>query len=240
MQRPRFSQGSYYYISGEGVGKRTIFSKKEDFCYFVRLLYACNARRPLSTPAILKNSEIFESKRGTPLARIGAYVLLPESFHLIIRKSEDIAGGISSFLSNIRTEYSFYFNKKYKQSECADPFERFFRARKIPYEGLWRAYADIHTSPLALIEPDFKRTGIQDVVRAHAFLAEYPHSSLPEYRGSLARPEKKVLDEEFFSLYPKGISLCEVFDESMAYAIDEISNRPASWIPALPSASRPL
>ena len=109
--------GEYYHIYNRGVDKRIIFNNRKDYQRFIKLLYYANDARSLDNLNI-------DFTRGLPygnlederdvLADIGAYCLMPNHFHLLIKEKEEF--GISRFIHKIATSYSMYFNKLNERS----------------------------------------------------------------------------------------------------------------------------
>src|SRR3989338_2651048 len=124
-----FSQGEYYHIYNRGTEKRAIFTKKSDYERFIALLYLANG-----TSAVhISNHQgstlmtLLDLNRGDPLIEIGAYCLMPNHFHLIVRESEK--GGVSRFLQKLATGYTMYFNKRYERTGSL--FQGRFKAKHI-------------------------------------------------------------------------------------------------------------
>ena len=109
MQRKiNFSIGEYYHIYNRGTDKRTIFLDPHNYQRFIALLYACNTTEPVNISDHLKKgrtfSEVFDIERDNTLVEIGAYCLMPNHFHLLIREKTE--GGISAFMRKLLTGYS--------------------------------------------------------------------------------------------------------------------------------------
>lgn len=111
----QFSEGEYYHIYNRGVEKRKIFMNDADHKRFIRLLYVANG----TNPAHLSNYQGFnyqgltllEIKKGDSIVAIGAWVLMPNHFHLLLKEIKP--GGISEFMQKLLTAYTMYFNTKY-------------------------------------------------------------------------------------------------------------------------------
>src|ERR1700683_1654947 len=102
------SQGEYYHVYNRGVEKRNIFRDEHDRRRFLKLLHVANGERPFVFRDI-EHKQPEDIDRGKSLTAIGAYVLMPNHFHLLLKEIGD--GRISSFMEKLLTGYSSYFNK---------------------------------------------------------------------------------------------------------------------------------
>ena len=108
-----FAPGEYYHLYNRGVEKRTIFDNEVDRKRFLSLLYICNNTAPIVIrdlkDAGYSMEDIFDIER-VPLVSIGAYCLMDNHFHLLIKEIDD--GGITLFMKRFTTAYTMYFNEK--------------------------------------------------------------------------------------------------------------------------------
>jgi len=131
-RRVRFSVGEYYHIYNRGVEKRKIFIAKSDYERFLFLLYILNQEVSTQVRDLKKKKktqkELFSLVReGKQLVSIGAYCLMPNHFHLLVR--EEVEGGVSKFMLKLQTAYSMYFNIKNDRSGSL--FQGPFKAEHI-------------------------------------------------------------------------------------------------------------
>jgi putative transposase len=134
-----------------------------------------------------------------PLVAIGAYCLMPNHFHILIR--EIAKDGISQFMRKLSTAYAMYFNKKYDRSGTL--FQGRFKSSRVTNDNYLKyLFAYIHLNPVKLINPDWKKTGIQDIEQARDYLGNYHYSSYFDFIGK-ERHEKVILnrDSEIFPQY---------------------------------------
>lgn len=191
-----FSEGEYYHVYNRGVEKRNIFMDLNDYQRFHRMLYVANSTKPVVYKTI-QGYPLDKIEIGEQLVAIGAYCLMPNHFHLLVKETEE--GGISRFMEKLGTGYSMYFNKKYKRLGFL--FQGNFKAEHVNNdEYLKYLFAYIHLNPVKLIEPTWKETGIKDKKQAARYLADYKHSSYGEYMGQ-DREEKLVLTKKEFPEY---------------------------------------
>ena len=197
MQRTiEFSEGEYYHIYNRGVDKRDIFQSDRDGERFLKLLFVSNGTKPFIYREIEK-MKLHEIDRGEPLVAIGAYCLMPNHFHLLVKETS--TGGISKFMEKLGTGYSMYFNKK--NSRTGFLFQGNFKAEHVDNdEYLKYLLAYIHLNPVKLIEPEWKETGIRDKQRAQKYLGQYRYSSYGDYLGE-ATDESLILSKTEFPEY---------------------------------------
>jgi len=121
--------GEYYHIYNRGNSKQKIFLNKEDYDYFVKCLYCCNSYKSFKfrEDVIKPNINAFDFERGEPIVSIGAWVLIPNHFHIYItfshksdlwqniKRNKD-KNRISEFMRKVSTAYAKYFNAKYERT----------------------------------------------------------------------------------------------------------------------------
>ncbi|MEK7576463.1 MAG: transposase [Patescibacteria group bacterium] len=192
----QFSVGELYHIYNRGNDKRNIFLNEVNYSRFVKLLFLCNGTSSIVFKSI-PPAKLFHFKRGSQLIDIGAYCLMPNHFHLLVK--EKVENGISDFMKKLSTAYSMYFNLKYRRT--GKLFEGAFKAKHISEdEYLKYLYAYIHLNPIKLIEPKWKETGIKDKKQAAAYLKKYRFSSYLDFMGQ-SREEKYILNRNEFPKY---------------------------------------
>ena len=191
-----FSISEYYHIYNRGTDKRVIFLDEEDYQRFMNLLYLCNSQNSIVFREI-PIGEAYENERGGTLVDIGAYCLMPNHFHILIR--EKIENGVSLFMKKLLTGYTMYFNTKYARS--GGLYEGPFRATHVTEDRYLKyLFSYIHLNPVKIIDPKWKEDGIADRDGAKDFLSKYAYSSYPEYLGT-SRREWKILNRVAFPEY---------------------------------------
>ncbi|MDO8564623.1 MAG: transposase [bacterium] len=177
----QFAEGEFYHLYNRGTERRNIFSLGKDYERFLSLLLLCNGTVPVDLKLHGKTlAAVKDIERGEPLIDIGAYCLMPNHFHLIVR--EKTKSGISRFMQKLTTGYTMYFNKRHERSGAL--FQGRFKAvhaNKDNYLSYLISY--IHLNPVKLIEPEWKTAGIKNHAQAAHFLKEYHYSSFPDYSG---------------------------------------------------------
>ena len=79
-------EGEYYHIYNRGNSKQNIFTDDLDRDRFTKLLYLCNSEKSINfrDDIVGKKIDAFDFNRGEELVSIGAWVLMPNHFHLYI------------------------------------------------------------------------------------------------------------------------------------------------------------
>ncbi len=206
MQRKDpFVSGEYYHIYNRGIDKRIIFKSPNDFRRFIMLLYIANndeAIRLDNLLNILKKSykEVLEYSKGRPLVSIGAWCLMANHFHILLK--EETEGGISQFMKKLGTGYSMFFNIKYNRT--GGLFGGPFKSKHIKDDNYLRhLFGYIHLNPL-----DLKFSGWENIISENKrdskawknFLKEYLHSSYQDYIG-IKRSEGSIINRSVFPEY---------------------------------------
>jgi putative transposase len=199
MRKHPFAPGEFYHLYDRGVDKREVFLDTVDRDRFVRMLFFCNGTEPVVFRNIPKKALFAKhlDKRGEPLVEIGAYCLMPNHFHLLVREcTED---GISKFMHKLLTGYTAYFNIRYKRTGRL--FESSFQSKHADSDRYLKyLFAYIHLNPIKLTTPDWKEKGIGDISEAYACLERFPYSSFHDYGGS-NRDMRHILNTTNFPNY---------------------------------------
>ncbi len=198
MRKIPFAQGEYYHLYNRGTNKMTIFKDEKDYARFHKLLYLCNGKEsPKYSDAETSPGRAWTVERGESLVDIGAYCLMPNHFHILVRiKNEKDA---SQFLLKLLTSYSTYFNKKYDRSGSL--FQGKTKSQHVENDNYLKyLYAYIHLNPLKIIEPRWKEAGLKNISGAKEYLKKFNFSSYVDYLN-LERSEKKILEKSPFPDY---------------------------------------
>jgi putative transposase len=200
-----FASGEYYHLYNRGFDKRQTFLDHRDYIRFLASLYLANSKQPFhSSDWPGRNIEdVFQSVSidfNNRLIDIGAYCLMPNHFHLLVRAKEDKS--ISLVMQKLQTGYPMYFNKKYQRT--GGLFESTFKAQHVDndrYLNYLLAY--IHLNPVKMIDPkDWASKIIRNKNTALDFLNSYEYSSYHAYTGS-SRSHNKILSLHNFPDYFK-------------------------------------
>lgn len=201
-----FAIGEYYHLYNRGNDRRIIFKDNHDHNRFLALLYLCNGNKSVDMNHYfergLKFPESFHEQVGDPLIAIGAYALMPNHFHLLVKQIVD--GGISGFMKKLGTAYSMYFNKRH--SRRGSLYEGSYKSVHADYDThLKYLFSYIHLNPVKIIDPLWKENGITDRRVAEQFLNNYCYSSYLDYIGR-NRNESVILTRREFPDYFETIT----------------------------------
>ena len=194
-----FVVDEFYHVYNRGIEKRNIFLSKKDYERFLALLYLSNNIESLHLSDFQHKArqDIFTIIRGDTLTDIGAYCLMPNHFHLLLR--ERSKGGISTFIQKLCTAYSMFFNKKYGRS--GGLFTRPFKAVHITKDKhLQYLFAYIHLNPLELVDKNWENHVRTNGTQEKNHLMSYGYSSYLDYtRGG--RAQASILTKKPFPRY---------------------------------------
>lgn len=195
----QFETDNYYHIYNRGVEKRKIFLNRKDYERFLFLLFLCNGSVPVNMrdnfPKGPTFGKMWEIERGEVFVDIGAYCLMPNHFHLLLKEKN--RNGISDFMRKLCTAYAMYFNRKNDRSGTL--FQSKFRAQLIDENNYLKyMFAYIHLNPIKLIESGWDKKTL-DVNKVLKFLGSYTWSSYLSYLGK--RTEDFILNKGAFPQY---------------------------------------
>lgn len=199
MRKISFSVGEYYHCYNRGTDKRKIFLTERDRMRFAVLLYVCNSQSPIhisnfeSTPLL----DLFDLSRGEPLVAVGAWALMPNHFHILLKEIRE--GGISLFMQKLAIGYTMYFNKKSERTGAL--LEATFKAEEIGKDNYLKyIFSYLHLNCIKLIDPKWKEKGLKDWKSSKKFLDSYIWSSYLDYVGA-NRPQSRILNRDAFPKY---------------------------------------
>ncbi len=187
LRKDPFITGEYYHLYNRGIDKRVIFKLKNDYERFLMLLYVSNSNSEKSfrLDNLINHShknfyEIMILDRGQSLVSIGAWCLMTNHFHILVRQEVD--GGITKFMKKLGTGYSMFFNIKYQRQGAL--FGGPFKSKLIGNDDNYmrQLFAYIHLNPL-----DVKFSGWENKIKdsfsdeMKIFLESYPYSSYLDY-----------------------------------------------------------
>ena len=195
-----FTLDEYYHIYNRGVEKRIVFQNTYDYHRFMLLLYFCNSNQPVDMEKVFREGRAFadmlETEKGKSLVAIGAWCLMPNHFHILIKEISE--NGITEFMRKVTTGYSMYFNKKYKRTGTL--FEGKFKSEHVNNEHFFKyIFSYIHLNPVKLVhgESKWKESGIKDNKKVENFLKNYSYSSFINYMDSNTKYENILAKKNF-------------------------------------------
>ncbi|MFA7192485.1 MAG: transposase [Candidatus Paceibacterota bacterium] len=199
IRKVNFVKGEYYHIYNRGNSKQEIFHDKQDYEYFIGLLYLFNTKENLNLFHFKrnKNFDLYLVDLNQPLVSVGVYCLMPNHFHILITETEE--GSISKFMQKVSTGYVMYYNKKYKRTGSL--FEGKFKSQHAADDRYLKyLFSYIHLNPIKLIQKDWKEKGIKNKKQAVEYLSKYKYSSYIDYL-KIERVQNKILNIKAFPDY---------------------------------------
>jgi len=216
-ERSPFAIDEWYHCYNRGVDKRIVFEDTADYNRFMLLLFLGNGSEPIHIAnlkdrdlhAVLNDASI---ERGELLVEIGAYTLIPNHFHLVLK--EIMEGGIALFMQRVFTAYTMYFNKKNERTGAL--FASTFKSKHIDDDRyIKQVISYLHVNASELFDPKWK-DGESNLEKIGNQLLKYPYSSLPDFLGQ-KRPERKILGDSIFELFETIPTLQEMIADASAY-----------------------
>ena len=213
-RKVKFEVDEWYHCYSRGVDKRTTFEEEADYIRFVELLYLANDISPLNRDNIGTHAaeEIFSRERTLPLVSIGAYALMSNHYHLLIKEVNE--NGLSTFMQKFGTAYTMYFNQKYQR--IGNLFVKPFRARHVADDRYFQHVVNyIHLNPAELFESGWKKGKVRNPATLIKKLEAYPYSSLPDHQ-KYKRPMNAIIDSSVFEVADK-LTTTAVVREAATY-----------------------
>ena len=204
LRHDPFIVGEYYHIYNRGIDKRTIFKLPNDYKRFIALLFIANSEKSFHLDDFLNKQKqaydkIFIIDRGKVLVSIGAWSLMPNHFHILLKQESE--GGITSFMKKVGTGYSMHFNIKYNRQGAL--FGGPFKSKLIGYDDRYmkHLFGYIHINSLDIRFPKWRENIKRQLVSGMKnFLISYKYSSYVDYIGE-KRQENVILNRSAFPDY---------------------------------------
>jgi putative transposase len=215
MQRKEsFVEGEIYHLYNRGNSKQDIFLDDQDRSRFVKLLYISNSSKYINfrEDIVKKKIDVWEFDKGEPLVSIGAWVLMPNHFHILVTPmaspTSDVGlNKVSFFMKKLCISFSKYFNIKHKRT--GGLFETNFKSSLADSDAYAKyLFSYIHLNPVKLIDPDWKENGIMDIEKSKKFLENYEWSSYQDYLKK-NRDQNKIISRKEFPDYFENTKMFE-------------------------------
>lgn len=197
MRSSTFAPGEWYHCYNRGTDKRIIYTKPADYYRFQGILYLSNSTNPFSLNDLVKHdglwtfSTLMNADRGESLVDVGAYALMPNHYHLLLREVQE--GGITSYMRKLGTAYTMHFNIKYQRTGVL--FAGKFKATHVSNDRYMRRIVNyIHGNPAELFEHGFKKGTVKNFNKLKLFMNEYRYSSFVDYQAGTIRPESAIIN----------------------------------------------
>lgn len=193
-----FAQGEYYHLYARGFEKLDVFRKDADYQKFIEGLYLFNSNRRIDARSLKRSREgltfadMFSLDVGENIIEIGAYCLMSNHFHLLVRECNE--GGISKFMQKLMTSYTMYFNKKNERTGSI--FGSSFKARHVTDDiHLKYLFAYIHLNPGDFAYNHYEYSSYQDyLIGGRVQEPILSKESFPHYFHNTDMIEKEMKD----------------------------------------------
>src|SRR3989344_7333645 len=184
VTRAQCATGEWYHCYNRGTDKRVVFTDPNDYQRFVTLLYTSNGTKAVRiSDSFRPNLSSFLEKdidRGEPLVEIGAYTLMPNHPHLVLKQVKE--SGIARFMQKVFTGYTMYFNLRHARTGAL--FAGTYKYRHVANDDyLKRLIPYVLLNPVELFESRWKE-GVADLPSIEKALLAYKYSSLPDFFGT--------------------------------------------------------
>ncbi|MEK7140861.1 MAG: transposase [Patescibacteria group bacterium] len=203
FRKDPFVTGEYYHIYNRGIDKRVIFKSTGDYERFMMLLYLANSNESFRLDEILNRQkkrfgEVLVLEKGEPLVSVGAWCLMTNHFHLLVRQEVD--GGITKFMRKLGVGYSMFFNIKYQRTGSL--FGGLFKSKLIGVDDNYmrQLFGYIHINPLEIKFSDWQEQVNKFPNGMKKFLESYRYSSYADYIGG-DRVERHIITIKNFPDY---------------------------------------
>ena len=86
QRKIEFAEGGFFHLYNRGNSKQKIFIDDQDRDRFVKLLFLCNSRKSINfrDDIVERKIDAWDFDRGNSIVSIGAWVLMPNHFHILI------------------------------------------------------------------------------------------------------------------------------------------------------------
>ena len=207
LRQDPFITGEYYHLFNRGIDKRIIFKSKNDFERFMMLLFVSNSQEEFKLNNLINQQhKVFEEimilDKGESLVSIGAWCLMTNHFHILVR--QEVEDGITKFMKKLGTAYSMFFNLKYQRQGAlfGGPFKS--KCIKTDDNYMRQLFGYIHLNPLDIKfsgwEKEIDKLSSSKNAEMKDFLESYRYSSYIDYMG-IDRVENNILAQTSFPDY---------------------------------------
>jgi putative transposase len=197
-----FAEGEFYHLYNRGNNKQEIFLDEKDYDRFAKLLYLCNSNQKINfrEDIIEKDIDAYEFEREELIISIGAWVLMPNHFHLYVAVPQrpDL-WTVSDFAQKLCVGYSMYFNKRHSRTGAL--FGGRFKSTHIENDQQAKyLFSYIHLNPVKIIDSSWKIKGPKNKDKILNFLYKYKWSSYSDYKNK-KRKESVIITPQNFPDY---------------------------------------
>jgi putative transposase len=217
MRKDSFAVGEWYHCYNRSIEGRSAFVDSRDYYRFLELLYLANDELPLRRDdiGVRPLEEILSIPRGKRLVAVGAFGLMPDHFHLVLKEVVD--GGITTFMRKIGTAYTLYFNSRHERR--GNLFLKPFQSLHVsPDHRLQHLISYVHCNPATLLDAKWKAGPVADPQFLGEHVVTYPYSSLLAHTGAPTHISP-ILDPEMLSI-ARNVPIQKMLQEGRRYCAD--------------------
>jgi len=195
-----------------------VYRDKADYQRFLEGMYIFNTSRSVNlkdihrkitrspTSARKAKMHLFDVDRRDTLVDIGAYCLMPNHFHILIREKDAKGKGVSKFMQKLMTAYTMYYNKK--RARTGALFGSSYKARHVVDDvHLKYLFAYIHLNPAELV--------------ARGQLEKYAYSSYSDYLD-IKRKQRAIINPHAFPNYFSPDEMKDEVEEWLLHDVPEV------------------
>ncbi len=175
------------------IDANPLFKERQDYYRAIFSVYEFNTDNPVVIKErrkvrrriknMIKTNKTKEENMKDPrdkIVNVVAFAFMPNHIHLLLKQVKE--KGISNFIKKVAGGYAMYYNVKYKRAGYL--FQNRFLSKLIEDdEQLIDTFDYIHANPVSLVEPGWKKEGVQNMEKVKNFLDEYKWSSFLDYIG---------------------------------------------------------
>src|SRR3989338_4214334 len=216
MRIEPYTVGSIVHALKRGARGMDIVMDKADSWQFMKSLYLLNDvysnrnwHRETADLLLFKRPESWPERE--PLARILAWVLMPNHFHLLLQEKKE--GGIAKFMQRFCGSMSLCFNLKYESKGSI--FQGAYKAKRVDDDSYLRHLAFyIQVKNVLELYPGGLVAALSNFDDAWDWALKYPFSSLPDYVLVLGKKSPIIDDHEglITSIHEESLSKQDAYE----------------------------
>jgi len=170
----QLAEGGFYHAYNRGYNKQQIFFDKQDYNTFL-YIFKKYLDPDFRETKYLPSGEAVQVRINKPLydkIELHAYCLMPNHFHLLVKQISKY--GMSRLVNVVSSQYSSYFNKKYRREGTI-------------WQGTYKAVLVKSTEQYLHLSRYIHLNPIEIATKNHA-LKDYQYSSYPVFIGTTDKP----------------------------------------------------
>jgi len=109
----KYKDNGIYHAYNRGINKDVIFRDARDYKYFLHLMKLYLVEPKDDEVKMSRGDSLIQRGRFKGRVNVLAYALMPNHLHLLLKQTSE--NDMSEFMRSLLTNYSIYFNKRYKR-----------------------------------------------------------------------------------------------------------------------------